>query len=316
MTTISKIDMDEEILARPILHTLQSGPENRNIVKQFVRSFNFWIKCPKDARKTFIEVGDGFQDLFVVSDDILDETILRRGIPAAHLVYGVPLSVRATIYRGILLFQNLLSYADDNKDIALDDLIRLGIHFFTGQGLEIHYRNIDKCPTFDDYNVILHHKSVHAFIWGTQLLKLCAKNVKIEFNPDLCDKMGQFLQIYDDYINLHNPKYAAVRVFCDDLDEGKFSYPIIHGIQSHPEDHRLLDLLKKRPLDIESKKLFVDILESFGSFKYTRKVLEDLKDGIFADVDKMNMGKNPYLERVLQNIFDNFETEIYYDGCD
>ena len=75
-------------------------------------------------------------------------------------------------------------------------------------------------------------------------------------------------------------------------------------------------MLKKRPLDVESKKLFVDILESFGSFEHTRKVLKELKDGIFDDVDKMNMGKNPYLERVLQNVFDNLETEIYYDGCD
>ncbi|KAJ3658214.1 hypothetical protein Zmor_009967 [Zophobas morio] len=307
---------EEEILARPILHSLQAGSENRNISKQFVRSFNFWIRCPKDARKTFIEIGDGFQELFVVSDDILDETILRRGIPAAHLVYGIALSVQATIHRGILLLQNLLCCAGDSKDDTLDDLIKLGIKFCTGQGLEIYYRNTEKCPTFDDFRVIMHNKSTETLIWAVQILNLCAKNEKIDFSADLCEKIGQFQQIYDDYINLHNPKYAAVRVFCDDLDEGKFSYPIIHGVQSHPDDHRLLDMLKKRPLDVESKKLFVDILESFGSFEHTRKVLKELKDGIFDDVDKMNMGKNPYLERVLQNVFGNLETEIYYDGCD
>ena len=75
-------------------------------------------------------------------------------------------------------------------------------------------------------------------------------------------------------------------------------------------------MLKKRPLDIESKKLFVEILESFGSFEYTRKVLEELKNGILVDVDNMNVGKNLYLERVLHDVLDNLETEIYYDGCD
>ena len=67
---------------------------------------------------------------------------------------------------------------------------------------------------------------------------------------------------------------------------------------------------------MESKKLFVDIMEGFGSFEYTRKVMEELKNGILADVDKMNLRKNSCLERLLQDVFDNLETEIYYDGCD
>ena len=75
-------------------------------------------------------------------------------------------------------------------------------------------------------------------------------------------------------------------------------------------------MLKKRPLDIESKKLFVEILESFGSFEYTRKVLEELKNGILVDVDDMNVGKKSCLERVLHDVLDNLETEIYYDGCE
>ena len=67
---------------------------------------------------------------------------------------------------------------------------------------------------------------------------------------------------------------------------------------------------------MESKKLFLDILESFGSFEYTRKELEKLKNGILTDADNMNMGKNPYLERILEDVLGNLETEIYYDGCD
>ena len=38
-------------------------------------------------------------------------------------------------------------------------------------------------------------------------------------------------------------QYATVRVLCDDLDEGKFNFPMIHAIQSHPNDHRLLGKL-------------------------------------------------------------------------
>ncbi|KAJ3652911.1 hypothetical protein Zmor_018836 [Zophobas morio] len=307
---------DEVVISRPIEHIVQAGPENRNILKLFVCSFNNWVKCPQDALEVCADIGNALHDMILILDDIQDETILRRGLPSAHMVYGIPLTVHATLYKTFLIMQNLLYYAENRKDIALDDFVKLGIRFFTGQGLEIYYRDIERCPTFHEYSTLIRGKSTAVLKWGVHWLKFCAKKSKMEFSEDLYNKIGLVLQLYDDYVNLHNAKYATVRVFCDDLDEGKFNFPIIHGIQSHPNDHRLLDMLKQRPLDMESKKLFVDILESFGSFEYTRKELEKLKNGILTDADNMNMGKNPYLERILEDVLGNLETEIYYDCCD
>lgn len=34
--------------------------------------------------------------------------------------------------------------------------------------------------------------------------------------------------------------------FCEDITEGKFSFPIIHSIRTVPHDHRLLSILKQR----------------------------------------------------------------------
>ncbi len=34
--------------------------------------------------------------------------------------------------------------------------------------------------------------------------------------------------------------------FCEDITEGKFSFPIIHAIRAGPHDHRLLSILKQR----------------------------------------------------------------------
>ena len=44
-----------------------------------------------------------------------DRTILRRGIPAAHMVYGIPLTVQATIYKTILSLEELFHYLEDSK---------------------------------------------------------------------------------------------------------------------------------------------------------------------------------------------------------
>jgi len=34
--------------------------------------------------------------------------------------------------------------------------------------------------------------------------------------------------------------------FCEDITEGKFSFPIIHAIRAMPHDHRILSILKQR----------------------------------------------------------------------
>jgi len=31
--------------------------------------------------------------------------------------------------------------------------------------------------------------------------------------------------------------------YCEDIAEGKFSFPIIHAIMSHPDDHQVIRIL-------------------------------------------------------------------------
>ena len=64
---------------------------------------------------------------------------------------------------------------------------------------------------------------------------------KRDFLP-LVNELGLYYQIRDDYINLQSNKYMENKSFCEDLSEGKFSFPIIHSIQSNPNDKRLLSM--------------------------------------------------------------------------
>ncbi len=86
--------------------------------------------------------------------------------------------------------------------------------------------------------------------------------------------------------------------FCEDITEGKFSFPIIHSIRSAPRDHRLLSILKQKPTDIELKKYAVKYMEQTGSFAYTRKVLEGLHAEIVQEIEKL--GSNELLLTIVK----------------
>lgn len=56
----------------------------------------------------------------------------------------------------------------------------------------------------------------------------------------LVSPSGLYFQIRDDYCNLSLKEYSENKSFCEDLTEGKFSFPIIHAIQSQTEDKQVL----------------------------------------------------------------------------
>jgi geranylgeranyl pyrophosphate synthase len=132
------------------------------------------------------------------------------------------------------------------------------------------------------------------------LLKLMqAESLRIStFDFDrLTFLFGRFFQIRDDYMNLRSGEYSDQKGFCEDLDEGKFSYPIVHCLEHHPEfkDH-IIGIFRQRssmlsqasaPLSREIKLHIVGYLKSTGTFKATWTYLNDLEAEIEAEIGKL-----------------------------
>lgn len=92
----------------------------------------------------------------------------------------------------------------------------------------------------------------------------------------LVNLIGIIFQIRDDYLNLCSPSYTTNKGLCEDLTEGKFSFPIIHAIRSDPANLQLLNILKQKTTDEEVKRYAVKYMESKGSFEYCKKILKTL----------------------------------------
>ena len=85
---------------------------------------------------------------------------------------------------------------------------------------------------------MIHLKSSSFFILIYRIMNI---TMDCDLNLDrFCYLFGQFFQIRDDYINLVDKEYQKLKGFAEDLTEGKFSFPIIHGIRKDPKDSTIL----------------------------------------------------------------------------
>jgi geranylgeranyl diphosphate synthase type 3 len=78
-------------------------------------------------------------------------------------------------------------------------------------------------------------------------------------------------QIQDDYLNLQSDAYTSNKGYCEDLTEGKYSFPIIHSIRADVSNKEIQNILKQKTTDIAIKQYAVsymrDVTHSFQHCK-------------------------------------------------
>lgn len=164
--------------------------------------------------------------------------------------------------------------------------------------MEIYWRDNYICPSESEYRTMTIRKTGGLFNLAVRLMQLFSE-CKEDFTP-LAGILGLYFQIRDDYCNLCLQEYTENKSYCEDLSEGKFSFPVIHAIRSQPEDGQVLNILRQRTKNVDVKRYCVTLLEKFGSFEYTRTVLSELNQKARAEVERL--GGNPFLICVLDEL--------------
>ena len=81
-------------------------------------------------------------------DDILDNSTLRRGIPAAHTVYGVASTISAAM---CVYFKSMRKVLSFNHPDGIKLYIEMLLEFWRGQAIEISWRDNRTCPSEEEY---------------------------------------------------------------------------------------------------------------------------------------------------------------------
>jgi len=267
----------------------------KNVRGQLVDAFNSWLKIPDEKVKAIKEVIGSLHTASLLIDDIEDNSKLRRGVPVAHLIYGVPSTINTANY---VYFQAMEQCYKLGNTKAIEVFIAEALNLHRGQGQDIWRRDNFRAPTEEEYTAMVLDKTGGLFRLAVKMMQVFSEDEK-DYLP-LVNSLSVYFQIRDDYINLVSSKYHEHKSFCEDITEGKFSFPIIHAINSRPKDTRLINILKQRTEDVDVKKYAVQYLEETDSLTYTRAKLITLKTEVVAHIKVL--GGHPLLEGLIEKL--------------
>lgn len=263
-----------------------NGQPGKDFRSALVKAFDAWLEVPPESLEVITKVVSMLHTASLLVDDVEDSSQLRRGLPVAHSIFGVAQTINSSNYIYFCALQELQKLKNPRAVTVFTEEL-LNLH--RGQGMDLFWRDTLTCPTEDDYLEMVANKTGGLFRLGIKLMQAESRSL-VDCVP-LVNVIGLIFQIADDYQNLFSRAYTANKGMCEDLTEGKFSFPVIHSIRSDPANMQLLNILRQKTTDEEVKRYAVAYMDSTGSFEYTRRVLAVLIERARRMADELDEGR-------------------------
>lgn len=291
---------------------LLQGPYEYHMTRQgkclrekFTRIVGRQLKVETEVAKIVTNVLSTLHNASLLVDDIEDGSNLRRGQQAAYLKFGIPLTLNAANWKYFDALSTLMTLSETRGVMVETDAVLSVVRIFSeemrnahrGQALDIYWRESLKCPSEKDYEKMISLKTTTLFRAAYRMLAVFASSSSGGDDDDLrwhrlIKTMGLFFQIRDDVANL--VLYADQKGFCDDIEEGKFSFPMVLAVKSPlagTEDsaERLLAIMRKgKNRKKELKYDALQCLDRCGALKGSMDRLRDLRKEIFNVLKTLN----------------------------
>ena len=295
-------DTLNKALLAPYVHI--SSVAGKGFRGKMIDSFNGWMKIEDHKTDGIKSIINKLHDSSLLIDDIEDDSLLRRGVPVAHKIYGVPATINSANYVYFTALQEAINLVPAGEDA----LSRKVLTAFTeelcalhvGQGKDIYFRDTNIVPTEKQYYEMVTDKTGGLFRLTVRIMQ-CFSSCDANFTA-LLNKMGSYFQILDDYLNLASERYHKSKTFCEDISEGKYSFVILHSIHKAAEsgDDRLHRIVKSCSDCDEIKEYALTLMSETGSFEYTLQVLRKLYSDMTGEITQL--GGNNLLQQLLDKL--------------
>ncbi|EAW14129.1 polyprenyl synthetase family protein [Aspergillus clavatus NRRL 1] len=276
----------------------------KNTLGRFIDCLRAWFNLRDEHIAILTKIAVMLFNSTLLLDDIEDGSALRRGQPAAHVKFGVGQTVNSATFLHAEAVSLVLEHlGPDCLNIVLDEIKTLA----RGQALDLHWTFIQARPTVNEYLTMVDHKTGGFFRLVLRAMGSLSSTAVDSDLEHLVTLMGRYYQIRDDHQNLASDEYTAKKGFCDDLSEGKFSFPIIHLLQHSSKANTLFKLIYDRQNgDIShADKLYVlTEMKECESLTYASEVLDELFTSIVETLDRLEekMGQNKQLRCLILSL--------------
>ncbi|XP_012530040.1 geranylgeranyl pyrophosphate synthase-like isoform X2 [Monomorium pharaonis] len=193
--SMSGIREEDKKLLEPIRYILQVP--GKQIRVKLIKAFNYWLRISDEKLQAIDDIVNMLHNSSIVIDDIQDHSIMRRGIPVAHSVYGIASALNAASY---ILFIALERVVNLQHPMATKVYMEQLLELHRGQGMDIYWRDNFICPTEEDYKTMIIRKCGGLFNLAVRLMKLFS-TCEEDFSS-LITTLGLYFQIRDDNCNL------------------------------------------------------------------------------------------------------------------
>lgn len=228
-----------------------------------------------DYDKTFSTIFEYLHAASLLHDDLVDEAAMRRGKPAAHLVWDNPSAVLV----GDFLMARALSIA---AAVRQPDVIQVVAEITENmsQG-EIHQlmRKGHLDLTEAEYMDIIRRKTAVLFQGACRVSALIAEASK-EKEAALAKygfNLGIAFQMIDDLLDYTLDTHVLGKVVGADLKEGKLTLPVIYALRAaDAKDRRLMEkIITDKDFSVHDFKTLIGLLHKYGGITYTQNLAAD-----------------------------------------
>lgn len=344
-----------------------SSLPSKNVRAMLLAALNVWFHLPAAVLAGLTEVVNQLHNASLILDDIQDQSPLRRGQAATHMVFGVGQSTNTATFMIVETFQKVdllvrgqvraqaqthahtqaydQGQAEAQNEILTppitsppssieaqshqaQEIMHIGLKsLFTGQSWDLDWKERNYCPTREQYLEMVAGKTGALFQLISRLMFCLAGSGSaiLPANPHpqeereslvgkfdrFMNELGLYFQVRDDYRNLKDTSYTAQKGFCEDLDEGKFSYPVVMCCEINYVFKRpLLELFgrlkyRKGGMEFEDKMKVLAMLDKSGAMKATEvaiKAWEEKLMEMVTDLEKAFGSTNSSLREILMKL--------------
>jgi geranylgeranyl pyrophosphate synthase len=175
----------------------------------------------------------------LVHDDLIDGSLLRRGIPTLNATWSPDL----TVLVGDYLFARAAGLVAQTNDLRIINLFADTLRVIVNG--EVKQKFSQGSVDLEDYYARIYAKTAAMFVLSTRAAALLgqADGASLEAISAFGRHVGMAFQIVDDVLDFAGHPDHVGKPVGSDLRQGLFTLPAIHYVQAHPHDPDMNALL-------------------------------------------------------------------------